>query len=1777
MDDNPNRDAKRLVAVYDFDPAVTDWPFNRQKPLGLTTGQVVEVIHDDGTEWALGRYVGKPETLGYFPKNFTVTVGEYHEMMRDFEDQMKEQTDEPAAADVTIGPPETRAIPTGPLPLPGTAGLDEDDEEQEEETAFDEKEPALPELVYPGLSAYPPIEARPPMPTVFEVNKSRLLREMPAVPDLAPEEPAPPEDDIVEARWQVEAELAQKEDIMDIAGGEVTHSRCSTPATHALTRPERDFVRKDISVNVQNQFLYEVQPLLNVVRKNVRVAWEEKPAYVADLRVRSTTLRVAAGIEPTHMRMALHRSNDTGAKWKQMFRPGFSDVINESFRVGCNSCILSRLYLQDMDAKQQFQRLHVQDVNGTLWFDLQRKKEHLFYMRMDFIDVMMCHPDAWGFPDCARIVQANPGETVNPFHGWYSQHSIDPDREMEDVEFRYNLRLRSFPETVFQALALGKVPEWIRPYLSLHAEAEMPNALAIDPDDEVDMPTTEGQPIKTEKNFMMEAGLEDSEDLYVKLDELRLARERTTGPDVLDADSRSYRLKGLSAMRIFLRSRGNPDNMKQALISPKMVKDMAAQLGILKKPDYYWYCLFALRYPLSPEWEAVVRDDTRWYINLKSDNSQPVHPMIKKFREHLSDIQANEFLWEFRGFVKMKCSECGLPDSVVWCQQCTDYFCANCFLQTHRSKRGKKHWPMPVPGSRYLTAAEAKRFSEHLPLLNIGFSNRRRFLSRDNQSDRDGARTGDSWLWFHVDTFQAALVQTPEKHWCLKRKEPPRLPPGVDGYFFNFATDTLADDVSYILTSTAKQDAISLVQKYIRGSLARRHIRKETEAALVIQKTKIMWDVQKVHGTNGKNAAIIKSWFRKHRGREDTQSLELKLSKLQAIVRGVVTRRRRVQLLRFITRIQVAWRGFSQRRKIAKMNTAALLIQKTLRGMIYGRRHMRRRHQKAAKIQAIVRGIMQRKVHAEQIAAATRIQARWRGMVGRARVEYIQSSAKQLQTNWRRFQAQINVKRILYERMEALRTRRVEILRVKLKEAAVNIIQRNWRRHRDYNRAVDERREKGDSDKRTTTLLVALLSGASALRHYVHPWWRHLPKPIQAVLKELKISLQRSIAILPVKGKLANEEIGKRGLTVASAEHLTYHQDAREPDPASHMLLCISRHLLAHVPAELFPETVKWAAYSIGHQAVKIFKTNGYFPKQEIPLGKEMPPHPNDTLHTLYKEVEQAKMRADGFLSLPEESLPMSILHSMPPHHRHVLLTAEVLVTMRQALDSPAISTDDHLKFQGLDASAGAQLMEVLGAELDHRLPLDWPNSYGTVSALATKLGTHVLESTPEGAKEIAKGQKVDSKAKNIPGQVAGQAPPKQLKVLGKTADGEKERRPDEDNHLSQFNRAAVCRMLQQVGYLIRDQHHVINSVLGIHDDAKKGEGVRQGRVVAMTDKLFDMADKAPHDHCSFTLAVVLFHMILRAMLMRLLYHRAAIALQKRYRYLKQKGKQRNSVAPAICIQRYWRGLRASLRIARQEHAAERIQHCWRACRWNKRANKLLQSTLTLQRVWKGALVRNWLRVCHNAATQIQRFGRGMMVRVVLDRFGRELSRKSQAEITAVVKKKNQLTESEYFARCAVLAGKAKIALHKHRERMVDYRRAMASTLKSKHARMLDKQKKLKMKGFIQPVRRSVFEPFSSSARTRETTLERYGAWHSKVLNHVATANKRLGRTLPADDKPSVRVHAAAKRGQAAMLVRIMGKKTEGTVPKQFFPDDKELNKWMAKTFKVKDDRTRHR
>merc|ERR1712190_337879 len=163
-------------------------------------------------------------------------------------------------------------------------------------------------------------------------------------------------------------------------------------------------------------------------------------------------------------------------------------------------------------------------------------------------------------------------------------------------------------------------------------------------------------------------------------------------------------------------------------------------------------------------------------------------------------------------------------------------------------------------------------------------------------------------------------------------------------------------------------------------------------------------------------------------------------------------------------------------------------------------------------------------------------------------------SALRIQRNWRRFQAQLDLKVILYEKLETLRQKRVEVIRLKLEGCAALLIQRNWRRYRDKQKVVKLLREKADADKRTSTMLVALYTGAAELRHFVHPWWRHLPPEIQEVLSQIKGSLQRTIGLVPITGKLANEEIGRRGLRVASAKELHYDQQGKEPDLASQML-----------------------------------------------------------------------------------------------------------------------------------------------------------------------------------------------------------------------------------------------------------------------------------------------------------------------------------------------------------------------------------------------------------------------------------------------------------------------------------------------------------------------------------------------------------------------------------------------------------------------------------------------
>jgi len=718
------------------------------------------------------------------------------------------------------------------------------------------------------------------------------------------------------------------------------------------------------------------------------------------------------------------------------------------------------------------------------------------------------------------------------------------------------------------------------------------------------------------------------------------------------------------------------------------------------------------------------------------------------------------------------------------------------------------------------------------------------------------------------------------------------------------------------------------------------------------------------------------------------------------------------------------------------------------------------------------------------------------------------------------------------------------------------------------------RREKAEADRRISTMLVALYTGAAELRHYVHPWWRHLPPEIQEVLHQIKASLQRTIGLVPVIGKLANEELGRRGLRAGRAQDLELRKSL-DPDLASHMLLSVTRHLLSHVPAEIFPTTIKWACYAIGHQAVALDAQDGVFSKEVIPVGKENPPHPGDKLSTLYEDCATIKHHHDWLMALPEESLPCLILHGLPTHHRHVFLTAEVLITMRQALEQPSLSTDDHLKFQGLDATSGAQLMEVLSSELDHRMPSDWPKVNGTVAALAGQMSSHMAElkpskkslETPRASAKARPKEKAQAKAKATTKDAP--KPPKatRRKTVEKVLERMKTDAP-EGGLVAHFNRHATLRVLQQVGYFMAEQGEILDTLLRPEDaGTTQGHGPRQSRYISVTDKLFEMADRATHDHCSFVLAVVLYHMVLRGLLLRVVYHRAAIAVQQKFRYIRSKGQKSNAEAPAIFIQRYWRGLSAALCLMRQDDAAEQIQRNYRAWKWNMRSSHLLKSALTAQRVWHGAVHRKWLRQCQRSARIIQRHARGMLVRMTLDGPGREIAFQHQDELNAILRRKEQMPETEFIARTAVIAGKARVALHRHREKNLDLRRMAGVAQKAPQARLLDKQKRLKMVGAMQPARLSVFEPMVFALKRLEPPRDaRYGHQQSRVMMQLTEARQALERSLPPERK-GVRVaapHATAKRGRAAVAARRLAKRpVRPAEPKQGSIDEESLRHWM--------------
>mmetsp|Transcript_26996 Transcript_26996/g.67999 ORF Transcript_26996/g.67999 Transcript_26996/m.67999 type:complete len:2543 (+) Transcript_26996:172-7800(+) len=1453
-------------------------------------------------------------------------------------------------------------------------------------------------------------------------------------------------------------------------------------------------------------------------------------------------------------------------------------------------------------------------------------------MRMDFVDLMMFHPDAWGFPDALQ--QVSGGEATDPLHGWYAQRALDNDQEMEEAIFSYKVRQRKLPSHAFQALALGKMPEWVMDSGEITAEVQAIEdldailgepgvadeatseeedqdhaSIATDVAPEVNLPDgmlpeertamddaegkkekkkvkapTKGQQLTTQQ--MLEAGLGDEEDVYLKVNDLKFVKQRTIGPDVLDVVMRSYKLKGTNAMRLMLRSRGAPDKTSSSLpVSPKQIKDLATQLGILGNYHFYWYCYFALRYPLPPHWDLIIKNDVRWYINLETEHIQPIHPMVDQFREHLSDCIQNDFLWDYRGFVKIKCSECGIPDSIAWCQQCTDYYCIMCFQKLHKSKRGRKHWVMPLPGCRYLTASEVQIMKDYVPMLNVGFTNRRRFLARDNQSDKTGYEGGDKWLYFTKDTFEQALAITPAKHWFLQRLNPPRLSSTSEGYYYNFKEEIICDDPAHIIQKAKEQKALLSIQKFCRGALARSQVRRETAAVIVIQKYKRMWDCQKIFGKHGSNAIILRGWYRKFKAHQEKEMMHKRAAQIQALFRGKIVRISINDRNLAATKLQSAFRGSVCRVSVKRFHKAADVLQRAFRMYLYGKKPVRVMNQAAARLQAMSRGTLTRMRHQALVRNTTLVQARIRGYLGRKLMNHKQKSATKVQSHWRRWQAQLAMKMHLYSRLDEIYGVRKQVMKDKLSDLAATMIQRNFRKHKGYEHFVNEKRDKAEADKRISTVLVSALLGASNMRYFVHPWFRHLPPEIQEVLEQIKASLQRTLGLTRVTGKLANEELGQRSKRCSAKDLIL---DESENDLGTHMLVTIVHHLLSHIDNDVFSNTVKWCCYNLAHLSTSFLKCPAY-PFEEITLGKQpdmpVPPRPGEPLESMAQDYCQINHHHDRMMTCTPENFYVLFLANMPAHLRHVFLTAQILITTRQALDLSSLSTDDHFAFQGVDATVGSQIMDVLSKEMGLRFPSEWPKAHGTVYSLATQVGKFITTLPGlEPDKDGKPSKLADPKQNPLLSRHAGT-------VMGPEFKGGK---------LSFFNRPACLRNIQQLSYLMRDQEGIIRYIRRKKDAEKEkqdgGEGnVRQSRFIAVIDKLFDLAYKAKHDHCPFVLAVVLFHMLTRGLMVRTYYHRASSTLQTKYRYYKATTQRRKQLGPALLLQRYWRGVKTATKTYNMLNAVEMLQHNVRAVQRKRKNLVFTVAVAKIQRLWRGAVLRKWFRVMVKAATHIQKNVRRLLILVVFNKEGRRLAAKFKQETQVLCQKAANMMESEFLARKAALVAKSRVQLHRHRERNIDYRRMVAVHGQSKHARAKKKDNRENMKGTIQPVRVCFSEPICFAvARNRRGVREQEvlegrlavsqgantgdqlpsGFTKTAIMTLTENAKRALEKTmLPADGagkSGAKKMHPLKRRGASIKhILRISKRPTAPTVAEEKLIDEDFLGMWETKQFRT--------
>merc|ERR1719262_41045 len=166
-------------------------------------------------------------------------------------------------------------------------------------------------------------------------------------------------------------------------------------------------------------------------------------------------------------------------------------------------------------------------------------------------------------------------------------------------------------------------------------------------------------------------------------------------------------------------------------------------------------------------------------------------------------------------------------------------------------------------------------------------------------------------------------------------------------------------------------------------------------------------------------------------------------------------------------------------------------------------------------------------------------------------------------------------------------------------------------------------------------------------------------------------------------------------------------------------------------------------------------------------------------------------------------------------------------------------------------------------------------------------------------------------------------------------------------------------------------------------------------------------------------------------------------------------------------------------------------------------------------------------------------------------------------EVTALITRKGQLTESAFLARRAAIAGKSRVAMAKHRDKNLDLRRMNLSHKKSKHVRQLERENRNQLKGTVQPTRLSVFEPMVFAVRRHSAVKPpRYGTRTSHILNQIINAKRALDKAIP--KQLSRRPHVTAVRGRAILAARRRARRPKKAEVEDSLVDAKNFNQWQS-------------